>query len=345
MLEENAEAVARVSKTFGQNGELTLNLYDSFPQDFNPSEPLFVVIDKLAVPLFCDRFQRRGRSGAVVTFGDIDTERRAAELIGLELYLSPGPDEEDDEGDGLIYLEDLVGYTVRLTGENPDTPVSNPPPPSSSPESKPASEPGLKHSATGSAAHPSGCSAVPGPDRQSRSADSGRRRVYRRHRPGTAIDRIRPARRTARTLLLSLDTSKRAVTQTVLLSTANRTKEFFGNTCKPAQHRQYPAGTYSYHKQMIRLKGTFRRPSFIFIFYNFLNRNVPGSYSRYGIGNNNRFYTRIRIRMPVSRAHLVPQSAQPCRRGKSHKSSLRSAHRLLRSARPAAPRHNRESSS
>lgn len=100
MLEENAKAVARVSKTFGQNGELTLNLYDSFPQDFNPSEPLFVVIDKLAVPLFCDRFQRRGRSGAVVAFGDIDTERRAAELIGLELYLSPGPDEEDDEGDG-----------------------------------------------------------------------------------------------------------------------------------------------------------------------------------------------------------------------------------------------------
>lgn len=142
MLEENAEAVARVSKTFGQNGELTLNLYDSFPQDFNPSEPLFVVIDKLAVPLFCDRFQRRGRSGAVVTFGDINTERRAAELLGLELYLNgpDAPDEEDDEGDGLIYLEDLVGYTVRLAGENPDTTVSNPPLPSLSSESNPGSE-------------------------------------------------------------------------------------------------------------------------------------------------------------------------------------------------------------
>lgn len=245
MLEENAKAVARVSKTFGQNGELTLNLYDSFPQDFNPSEPLFVVIDKLAVPLFCDRFQRRGRSGAVVAFGDIDTERRAAELIGLELYLSPGPDEEDDEGDGLIYLEDLVGYTVRLTGENPDTPVSNPPPPSSSPESKPAPEPGPKHSETGSDEQRSGCSAdrieefirrgesaVPGPDRQSRSADSGRRRVYRRHRPGTAIDRIRPARRTARTLLLSPDTRKERYTNGPVI-TANRTKEFFGILANP----------------------------------------------------------------------------------------------------------------
>ena len=114
MLEENAEAVARVSKTFGQNGELTLNLYDSFPQDFNPSEPLFVVIDKLAVPLFCDRFQRRGRSGAVVAFGDIDTERRAAELIGLELYLNPGPDEEDDEGDGEDGLKAVKAHAQEL---------------------------------------------------------------------------------------------------------------------------------------------------------------------------------------------------------------------------------------
>ena len=52
MLEENAEAVARVSKTFGQNGELALSLYDTFPQEYELSEPLFVIIDKLAVPLF-----------------------------------------------------------------------------------------------------------------------------------------------------------------------------------------------------------------------------------------------------------------------------------------------------
>ena len=109
MLEENAEAVARVSKTFGQNGELTLNLYDSFPQDFNPSEPLFVVIDKLAVPLFCDRFERRGKTNALATFADIDSARRAEEFIGRELYL----EHEDDENDE-FYLEDLIGFRVRI---------------------------------------------------------------------------------------------------------------------------------------------------------------------------------------------------------------------------------------
>ncbi len=128
MLEENAGAVARVSKTFGQNGELILNLYDSFPKDFNLSEPLFVLIDKLAVPLFCDHFQRRGQSKASVLFGDIDTEHRASELIGHELYLNnqhssnKEPDKEDEE----IHLEDLVGYTVTLAGNHPDLFVSDP---------------------------------------------------------------------------------------------------------------------------------------------------------------------------------------------------------------------------
>lgn len=116
MLEENAEAVARVSKTFGQNGELALSLYDTFPQEYELSEPLFVIIDKLAVPLFCNRFQRRGQNGAIVGFEDLDTERRASELVGHELYLeNPALTEEEEEaGEGLIYLEDLVGYRIHL---------------------------------------------------------------------------------------------------------------------------------------------------------------------------------------------------------------------------------------
>lgn len=132
MLEGNREAVARVAKTFGQNGELTLSLFDSFPRDLNLSEPLFVEIDKLAVPLFLDHFQRRGQRGATAIFGDFDTQRRAEELVGMLLYRtaagsetlgdpeadgSDGSDGEDDPDDGEIYLEDLTGYTILLQGE------------------------------------------------------------------------------------------------------------------------------------------------------------------------------------------------------------------------------------
>ena len=53
-------SVARVSKLFGVEGGVLLNLYTTFPDDFSTEEPLFVKIDSLAVPLFCDRFERRG---------------------------------------------------------------------------------------------------------------------------------------------------------------------------------------------------------------------------------------------------------------------------------------------
>ena len=124
-------AVARVAKLFGRDGELSLILFDTFPGEYTLSEPLFVEIDGLAVPLFFEQFNRRGVNGATVRFADIDTQRRAAELVGHELYLADSfPDEEEELDEDEIYLEDLVGYEARfdshrgpieefVDGENP----------------------------------------------------------------------------------------------------------------------------------------------------------------------------------------------------------------------------------
>lgn len=117
-------AVAKVGKSFGTHGELTINLYDTFPSDFTTEEPLFVFIDKLAVPLFFDSFERRGQRGAVGAFADFDTPYRAAELIGKELYMGLaeellGIDAEDDAevgDDDELYLEDMVGYKTIFEG-------------------------------------------------------------------------------------------------------------------------------------------------------------------------------------------------------------------------------------
>ena len=112
MLGKNTACVARVAKSFGRSGELLVSLYDVFPRDFDAKEPLFVEIDGLAVPLFCDRFERRGRRGALVVFSDFHSERRTAELVGREPFLPVDgayADDEDAEDEGLIYLEDLVG--------------------------------------------------------------------------------------------------------------------------------------------------------------------------------------------------------------------------------------------
>ena len=80
MTNENRIAVARVGKLFGEarSGGVTLTLYEQFDDEFDfTAEPLFVEIDSLDVPLWCESFERRGQRGATVHFADFDTPRRA----------------------------------------------------------------------------------------------------------------------------------------------------------------------------------------------------------------------------------------------------------------------------
>ncbi len=73
-----------------------------------PIYPLFVEIDSLPVPLWCDRFERRGMAGANVEFADFDTSRRAEELVGRVLYMA-----DDEESDDEFYMEDLIGFAIE----------------------------------------------------------------------------------------------------------------------------------------------------------------------------------------------------------------------------------------
>lgn len=100
----------RINRLFGTGGSVMLTLYDAFPDDFDPeTEPLLVTIDALEVPLWCERFERRGTAGAVATFADLDTDRRAQELLGLEFRIAESAAADDDE----FYLEDLIGFAVE----------------------------------------------------------------------------------------------------------------------------------------------------------------------------------------------------------------------------------------
>ena len=60
-----------------------------FPRGFRrPTPRCCVTIDALEVPLWCERFERRGQPQAPSpTFADFDTERRAQELVGLEFRI------------------------------------------------------------------------------------------------------------------------------------------------------------------------------------------------------------------------------------------------------------------
>lgn len=102
----------RINKLFGTDGGLVLSLGPAFPASFDPATtPLFVRIDGLDVPLWCEHFEPRGASGALVRFADFDTERRASELAGRDFFL-----EEEARDDDEFYLEDLIGFAVEANG-------------------------------------------------------------------------------------------------------------------------------------------------------------------------------------------------------------------------------------
>jgi 16S rRNA processing protein RimM len=105
-------AVGRIGRLFGTDGGVMISLFATFPDDFTIEEPLFVVIDGLAVPIFCSSFERRGQSGAVAHFNDIDTSRRAEDfLVGHEIFIE---EEESEQDDDEFYMEDLIGFAAII---------------------------------------------------------------------------------------------------------------------------------------------------------------------------------------------------------------------------------------
>lgn len=109
------QPVAKVTKLFGaeRGGGVVVALYAEFPEEFDPqNDPLFVRIEELDVPLWCDRFERRGATGALVEFADWDTARRAAELVGRELFAEAAAEASDGE----FYMADLIGFAADVDG-------------------------------------------------------------------------------------------------------------------------------------------------------------------------------------------------------------------------------------
>ncbi len=112
------EPVAKISKTFGINGELTIRLYNNFPDEIDFQEPMFILVNGLLVPFFFSHFAKRGTSKATIIFDDIDSEYRASELLGAEiLFHCP---KSEPQLDGELYMEDLAGFELidSRSGEN-----------------------------------------------------------------------------------------------------------------------------------------------------------------------------------------------------------------------------------
>ena len=108
------EKVAKISKLYGSEGEAVLNLLSTFPESIALDEPIFIKVNSLNVPLYFEKFERRGRTGAIVKFADIDTERRITEFVGADLLLA----QEDEDVSDEFFMEDLIGFQVEIITDN-----------------------------------------------------------------------------------------------------------------------------------------------------------------------------------------------------------------------------------
>ncbi len=87
-------AVGQIKKIHGKQ-EVQIALYDTFPDQYDMQEPLWVEIDSMAVPLFASRWNERGKAQAIAQIDDFTREAEIELLLGRKIYL-PAADETPD---------------------------------------------------------------------------------------------------------------------------------------------------------------------------------------------------------------------------------------------------------
>ncbi|MDR0754711.1 MAG: ribosome maturation factor RimM [Prevotellaceae bacterium] len=76
-----------ILKTFGKNGELIVKFDSQAFSDINLEEPVFIIIDGLPVPFYLKIFDERSNNRALVIFENIETEKLAKQLVGMQILL------------------------------------------------------------------------------------------------------------------------------------------------------------------------------------------------------------------------------------------------------------------
>ena len=102
--------LGHIARLHGFKGEVTILIDTDNPSEFKGLESVFVEYDKKLIPFFLERIQLRDRGFAVVKFEDVDTEKKAKDLIGCSLFLPL--DNLQDLGDEEYYFFEIEGYKV-----------------------------------------------------------------------------------------------------------------------------------------------------------------------------------------------------------------------------------------
>jgi 16S rRNA processing protein RimM len=105
---EEVFKIGRIGKTHGVRGEVMFQ-FDDDVFDRTDADYLILDLDGIFVPFFIEEYRFRSDSTAILKLDGIDTQERARELTGTEVFfpLSLVPDDEDE-----ITLSFLVGFDL-----------------------------------------------------------------------------------------------------------------------------------------------------------------------------------------------------------------------------------------
>ena len=106
--EEEVYQIGKLGKTHGVKGEISF-LFDDDVFDRVDADYLILKVDGIFVPFFIEEYRFKSDANAIVKFEDIDTQERARELTGCEVYF---PRELADSDDDSISWAAIVGFSL-----------------------------------------------------------------------------------------------------------------------------------------------------------------------------------------------------------------------------------------
>ena len=115
--QEEVYRIGRLGKAHGVKGEVSLQFDDDI-FDRVDADYLVLDVDGILVPFFIEQYRFRSDTVALVKFEDVDTQQRASELTGCDVYFPRALADDDDDDVSLAFL---VGFSI--VDANTDTAV------------------------------------------------------------------------------------------------------------------------------------------------------------------------------------------------------------------------------
>ena len=106
--QEEVYKIGRLGKAHGVKGEVSFQFDDDI-FDRVDADYLVLDIDGILVPFFMEEYRFRNDTVCLVKFCDIDTQQRAQELTGCDVYFPRALAEEAEE---VPSLASLVGFDI-----------------------------------------------------------------------------------------------------------------------------------------------------------------------------------------------------------------------------------------